>query len=272
MPCTLPSARPSLTPVCRVSRPSAGRALLAALGLIAIVAGGGCATSAELEASRNLVHQLESELDEQRQQNAEQRQSIADLSERQDAIAAALAELGRPTQPAKSPAPELARTRETVLRQPVDDAPAPRVDRDGRLVLGRQEYLWLDILQRSVPASLDTGHRTSLIYANKLQRFERDGREWVAFGLAGGEAGRRYESAVARNLKLKLTEETQAVRRPVVRLTMRLGNLVEPVDFVIIEQDNAVPAVVLGRAFLRDLAVIDPALQFTLPKPHPSDS
>ena len=77
---------------------------------------------------------------------------------------------------------------------------------------------------------------------------------------------------MTRNLRLRLTEEPVSVRRPVISLAIKLGDMVETVDFVVVESSTANPAIVLGRNLLRDLAVIDPAQQFILPKPLDSAS
>lgn len=238
-----------------------------------VALGLGCATSAELAASRAKLESLEIELAATSARAAAQAEEIEGLRARQDAIADSLRALGKepppPPKPVAKPAPARAEA-------DVPAAPVPVASRDaqGRLILGRQEWLWLDLLQTVVTASLDTGHRTSIIYAVDLQRFERDGREWIAFGLPSESdlEGRRFEARVTRNLRLRLSEEPSAVRRPVVSLAIKLGDLVETVEFVVVEQPTAAPAIVLGRNLLRDIAVIDPAEQFILPKPIDSAS
>src|SRR5690606_27235503 len=50
-----------------------------------------------------------------------------------------------------------------------------------KTVIGRNEWVWLELLQRNLKARIDTGALTSSLNATDSQNFERDGRNWVRF-------------------------------------------------------------------------------------------
>lgn len=140
----------------------------------------------------------------------------------------------------------------------------PLMDESGKVILGQEEWVWFDLLGSSVKTKLDTGVKSSLIYAADIQFFERDGDQWVRFGLAGDATGPAvYESPLLRKIRMRPTNGGEAESRPIVKLKIQLGELVEDTEFILVRRDNNEFAVVLGRSFLRDLAVVDVARKYT---------
>ncbi|HRH78918.1 MAG TPA: ATP-dependent zinc protease [Cellvibrionaceae bacterium] len=150
----------------------------------------------------------------------------------------------------------------------------PEVDTSkdsAKLVIGRVEWVWIDALNKKLKARVDTGATLSSIHATKIERFERDGKNWVRFTMqvnTEGEQGtnvkeQEFEAPLARNAKIRLASAEEIDARPVVRLRMRLGHLEEDVDFTLTNRSEMNYPILLGRRFLQDIAVVDVSLKFT---------
>ena len=60
-------------------------------------------------------------------------------------------------------------------------------------------------------------------------------------------------------------------RRPVVRLTVRIGDMTEKAEFTLKDRSDMTFPVLLGREFLKDIAVVDVAREYIQPKPKLKD-
>lgn len=137
---------------------------------------------------------------------------------------------------------------------------------EGKMIVGRNEWVWLDLLDQVFNARIDTGTRTSTINAKEIQPFERNGESWVRFQLASDDSGQTWEAPLARYVRIRNSSE-EPDRRPVVKLTVRLGSFVEDAEFTLANRAIMPYPVQLGRDFLRDIALVDVSKRFTQPKP-----
>lgn len=141
---------------------------------------------------------------------------------------------------------------------------------EGKMIVGRNEWVWLDLLDQVFVARIDTGTRTSTINAREIQPFERNGESWVRFQLAGGDDEndeKAWEAPLVRYVKIRNTSTEEMDRRPVIKLTVRLGTFVEETEFTLANRVSMPDPVQLGRDFLRDIALVDVAKRFIQPKP-----
>ena len=148
---------------------------------------------------------------------------------------------------------------------------SPLVDESGKVILGTAEWVWFDVLGRSVQAKIDDESKSSSIRAYEIQLFERDGDEWVRFSLAAAapngadEKPAVYEAPLLRKVRVRFAGGEETESRPVVRLKVKLGELIDNTEFTLVSRDVAAFPVVLGRSFLRDIAVVDEKRQYTQP-------
>lgn len=147
-----------------------------------------------------------------------------------------------------------------------------QVDETGKIVLGQVEWAWFDLFGNSVKARIDTGAKSSTLHASDVQIFERDGEGWVRFSISsdwngdGQAAVRSFEAPLVRRVKVKPSKDEPASRRPVVRLTTKVGSIIDDIEFVVQSKDSGAFPVVLGRSFIRDIAIVDVAQQYTQAK------
>ncbi|MFB9932469.1 RimK/LysX family protein [Photobacterium aphoticum] len=132
--------------------------------------------------------------------------------------------------------------------------PVVRVTPDGKLILGREEWVMFPQANNPVKATVDEGAAMSSIGVTGLTAFERDGKEWVKFKTGG----KQVELPVERWMKPKNGQDREAV----VKLRAKLGDLNELTEFVL----KAGKGIVLGVNFIRDVAIVDTKRQFVQPK------
>lgn len=135
--------------------------------------------------------------------------------------------------------------------------------RDGKLIVGETENVWLDSVNDVFPARIDTGATTSSLSAKDITVFERDGQRWVSFSLAheGVVEELTVETPLVRYVRIRQASADDTDRRPVVALTMHIGKLSEKTEFTLTDRSQMAYPVLLGREFLKDIAVVDIARQ-----------
>lgn len=153
---------------------------------------------------------------------------------------------------------------------PTNASQSPKDEtQDGKLVVGETEQVWLDIVNDSFAARIDTGATTSSLSAQDITVFERDGKPWVSFNMAheGVDEKLQVETPLVRYVRIRQASADSVERRPVVELTMRLGRLSEKTEFTLTDRSQMTYSVLLGREFLKDIAVVDIARQNVQGKP-----
>jgi hypothetical protein len=147
-----------------------------------------------------------------------------------------------------------------------------------RLTLGWLERIRLQPWDFVVKAKLDTGAKTAAIHATDIERFERDGKPWVRFKLALNHRDPKsqtflVEKPLERDVTIKLRGTPKNDPRPTVRLQFCLGGKRYESLFTLVNRSKFNYPVLLGRRFIADLAIIDPAMRYstepTCPKPKP---
>ncbi|SFX50903.1 ATP-dependent zinc protease family protein [Marinospirillum alkaliphilum] len=147
------------------------------------------------------------------------------------------------------------------------------VQDDGKLLLGRYEWVALPAQQLVLPARVDSGANTSSLHAVNLREFERDGRSWVRFEThyqpenSNREPQKaEIEAPLVRNVRILQASGSES--RPVISLPMQLGPLVQEVEFTLSDRGDMTYPVLLGRRFMMDIAVIDVARTYVQGKPE----
>lgn len=144
------------------------------------------------------------------------------------------------------------------------EVPAPQ-----KMALGRVEFVWVEKLQRYLKARLDTGAKSSSIHATDIQYFERDGKQWVRFNMhthkkipfnASSSATTptpTFEAPVIRTVKIKQVSASDADKRPIIKMRIRIGDYEDDAEFTLTKRSNMLYPVLIGRSFLQDVAVVD---------------
>ncbi|QUM84164.1 ATP-dependent zinc protease [Moritella sp. 36] len=141
----------------------------------------------------------------------------------------------------------------------------------GKVILGQEEWVWFDELQTNFKSRIDTGATTSSLNATEIVKFERDGQDWVKFNLShkDDKAVFPMEVPVVRTIKIRQTNAVEALRRYVVSLPIELGDIKTETEFTLADRSRMIFPILLGRTFLKDIAIVDVAQEYTQPKKQP---
>ena len=136
------------------------------------------------------------------------------------------------------------------------------------LQLGWLERIRLDPWDIVAKAKLDTGAKTAAIHATDIKRFDKDGQKWVRFKLALDHRDPNSETFLVerpleRDVTIKLRGTKHNDARPSVKLGFCLGGRRFEANFTLVNRSKFNYPVLLGRRFLADLAVIDPAARYS---------
>jgi hypothetical protein len=134
-----------------------------------------------------------------------------------------------------------------------------------RQVMGWLERIVLLPWGVRVKAKLDTGAKTSSLDAQQLAVYDNDGERWVRFVLP--VAGKK--KAEKRIVQLPLVREVAikrhgqpSAKRPVVSLSFCLAGRRQVAEFSLVDRGHYNYPVLLGRRFLKNVAIVDPAAKY----------
>lgn len=137
-----------------------------------------------------------------------------------------------------------------------------------RKLLGFVEQMTLEPVGLRLKARLDTGAQTSSLHSVETEPFKRDGKEWVRFHVpiaeqrSGEEEGSVRALVLERPVKRTVLVKRKGAppqRRYVVELPFCLDGQSYATEFSLTDRTTFLYPALLGRRFLKDVAVVDPA-------------
>ena len=155
---------------------------------------------------------------------------------------------------------------EELEEEPVAVAAAPVAPTSQPTILGGIEKVSIDSIKQSFDARVDTGATTSSLNAVDIKEFERNGKDWVRFHLAAKsqatEDQKWIEAPVVRYVKIRQSTTDQAERRAVIELWVKVGKIHEKAQFTLADRSQMSHPVLLGREFIKDIALVDVSKQY----------
>lgn len=134
---------------------------------------------------------------------------------------------------------------------------------DKAIILGSVEKVTIDMINKTLDARVDTGAKTSSINADDIEQFERNGAEWVRFHIASDKEKKQWiEAPVIRNVKIRQATNEDTEKRLVVKLWVTVGNIHENTEFTLADRSQMSHPVLLGREFIRDIALVDVSKEY----------
>ena len=127
--------------------------------------------------------------------------------------------------------------------------------------------LGINLLQ----AKIDTGARTSALHATRMQRFDKDGVEWVRFHIphASGLTARDVEAPLVDRRKIKNTSG-KGENRLVIETLLVLGARQWRIEVSLADRSEMAMPIILGRtAIRRHGLLVDAGKSFLVGKPVP---
>ena len=126
----------------------------------------------------------------------------------------------------------------------------------------------------AVKFKLDTGALTSSMHAENIDRFEKDGDDWVRFTLELEDIA--TDKKIEKRLEREEVGENKvrgaggAERRPVVLMKVCLGSKIYEEQFSLNDRDKMNYPVLVGRRTLENVGLVDSSKTFTV-EPDCSD-
>lgn len=136
-----------------------------------------------------------------------------------------------------------------------------------KLIVGRQEVVWLQDLQLALPARVDTGAETASIDARNIETFERDGKTWVRFDILDPETNEplQLERLLKRRVSIIQSNTTEAERRAVIELGITIGSIKQTAEFTLSDRSHLNHQMLIGRNILKDVMIVDVSLSNVAP-------
>ncbi|MBL7251126.1 ATP-dependent zinc protease family protein [Alloalcanivorax marinus] len=128
-------------------------------------------------------------------------------------------------------------------------------------VFGWVENATLEPMGARVKAKLDTGALTSSLHAVNVERFEKDGEEWVRFKVKVEDqkdkevVSETFERPVYRDLTVRGAGGRDD--RPVVLMKICFGDTVYEEQFGLNNRSDMIYPVLIGRRTIQHLGVVD---------------
>ena len=136
----------------------------------------------------------------------------------------------------------------------------------GKVIAGWVEKVTVVSADLVTKAKLDTGAKTSSIYALNVENFKRDGKRWSRFDLVVTDLKDKekvvsMERPRVRKVRIK-GEADEYDRRSVVTLPICFDGRSYEVEFTLADRGNYIYPVLLGREFLEGRAIVDAEATF----------
>tara|TARA_R100000687_G_C6447165_1_gene163403 strand:+ start:264 stop:809 length:546 start_codon:yes stop_codon:yes gene_type:complete len=131
-------------------------------------------------------------------------------------------------------------------------------EKPGKVIAGWVEkIILLDNGDEPIKAKLDSGAKTSSLHASKIEKFQRDGDDWVRFTFVDKQGEEtEFERPEVRGVKIK-DLDGGFDRRPVVEMDICFDGRLRTTQFTLADREGFVYRILLGRRFLAGVAVID---------------
>lgn len=136
----------------------------------------------------------------------------------------------------------------------------------GKVIAGWVEKISFHDNSLTTKAKLDSGAKTSSIFAKDIKKYKFKGENWVDFTLVlHDEDDIRHQIPMstprARRVKIK-NHDGDHDRRIVVELSFCFDGRHHKAEFTLADRSEYIYPVLLGRSFLKEVAIIDPDATF----------
>ena len=226
-------------------------------------------------ADKETIDALRGEVTRQTDQLASVQAALGDIRSQQNSAAGELVQQNQAlarVEGAVTTLPESLRGLCAPQPPPEAQCKEPQIERvmvsGTKMVVGDVEQVWLEPPGIALDARIDPTATNNALRAESIVEFERDGQAWVRFALRARNSATAIavEQRVNRHMRIAQSGGVEGAKRPVVRMQVRLGDVQDSFSFVLTDRAESAHQVVLGRSFLKDIALVDVGARYVQPR------
>lgn len=144
--------------------------------------------------------------------------------------------------------------------------PLVQAKEPARVIAGWVEKVQIEEQPYDIKAKLDTGAKTSSIFATDIEPFKKDGKRWARFTLELKDSkGKKHrltlEKPRSRKANIK-NHDGNHDKRYVVELDICFNGRKYSTEFTLADRSEYIYGILLGRQFLKKTAIVDASKTF----------
>ena len=136
------------------------------------------------------------------------------------------------------------------------------------VTVGWREWVLLPELGLpAIKAKIDTGARTSCLHAFSVEPFEKNGKEWVRFGIHPHQDDTETEVfCEAEVIEKRIVSDSGGHKeeRFVIGTELVLADQRWPIEITLTNRDSMLFRMLLGRTAMKDKIIVNPGKSFLL--------
>ncbi|WNC67963.1 RimK/LysX family protein [Thalassotalea nanhaiensis] len=134
-----------------------------------------------------------------------------------------------------------------------------------KILIGEVENVFLVKEKTTFAARIDTGADTSSLGVYNLTKFERDGKKWVKFSLLADKNSKIFEYPIYDTVRIKQQSNMKAEERLEIKISIKVGREeYRNQTFNLADRSHLEFQVLIGRNFLKDIALVDVSKKYLL--------
>ena len=134
---------------------------------------------------------------------------------------------------------------------------------------------WVQLPELGLPvikAKVDTGARTSCLHAFSVEPFDKDGKQWVRFGIHPNQDDTETEvfcEAEILDKRMVTDSGGHKEERYVIRTELVIAGQNWPIEVTLTNRDTMLFRMLLGRTAMGKRVIVQPSKSFLLGKAKP---